>query len=255
MHVITRITSLALGIPLNQVILNWKWFWKSLLQNEEWSEAIKNIYFDYLKPDSVSCNKYLADLKANGFDKEYQVFFFDYDANFGDDSVFGGDELMQMYKKGGDTYNALKNFSTELKPDALTKTDYVERWVFVMAQPKPAYWNDEYIPLEGASESSKKQHIIDTMLTIGDCRTNYNNLANIALVKNRNGTLGHSYTLIDRDLRFQEVSEDMYAIIKGSAKQITFNKSAALTDGQMTFDSIRQQYENNLASNTETKSE
>ena len=253
MHVMTRMTSLALGIPLNQVILNWKWFWKSLLQNEEWSEAIKNIYVDYLKPDSVSCNRYLADLKANGFDKEYQIFFFDYDANFGDDSGLG-DDTIQMYLKGGDTYNALKNFATELKPEAISKTDYVERWVFVMAQPKPAYWNNEYIPLEGASESSKKQHIIDTMLTMGDCRTNQNNLINIALVKNRNGTLGHSYALIDRDLRFQELNDEMFSIISGSAKQITFNKSSALTDGQITFDSIKQQYENNLSSNGESSS-
>lgn len=37
--------------------------------------------------------------------------------------------------------------------------------IMVASQPKIQYWRDEVIPLEGASESSKKQHIVDLLMT------------------------------------------------------------------------------------------
>lgn len=48
--------------------------------------------------------------------------------------------------------------------------------IMVASQPKIQYWRDEIIPLEGASESSKKQHIVDLLMTFN--------------LVNRNATIG-----------------------------------------------------------------
>lgn len=234
-HFMTRLSAQALGMPLTTVLMNYKWFYKSLLQSADFGKVMGNLTIDFLKPDAISCSRYLADLKVRGIHDEYDVFIFDYDSNFGDDEQLGED-YGSMYFKGGNTYNALKEWA-----------DSPNKWTFIMSQPKPAYYNAEEIPLEGAAESSKKQQIVDTMITLGNCRTHQNNMTNICIVKNRNGSIGHTYALIDRDVRFHEISEDMYYLIKGSAKQITFNTNA-MEEGQVSYSEVKDQFENNMAS-------
>ena len=61
-----------------------------------------------------------------------------------------------MYESGGTIYNKLSHLGFTNKSVIL-----------VGSQPKPVYWDSEIIPKAGAAESSKKQHVIDVMITIG----------------------------------------------------------------------------------------
>lgn len=65
-------------------------------------------------------------------------------------------ESDSMYKSGGDIYNSLSLLATSNHST-----------VIVGSQPKIEYWGKEIIPKEGAAESSKKQHVIDVMVTMG----------------------------------------------------------------------------------------
>lgn len=236
-HMMTRVSALALGIPLTDVLMNYKWYFKSVLNSADFSQCINNLYIDFLQPDKITCAKYISDLKVKGVLDEYDCVFFDYDENFASENDYG-DETMNMYEKHGNTYNAIKDFIQE-KPN---------KFAFILSQPKPIYYNAEEIPLEALAESSKKAKIVDHVITLGNCRTHYNNLTNICLVKNRNGSLGHTYALIDRDVRFQSISEDMYTLIHGATKQVTFNTKSAMGENQVSYNTIREQYEASTAS-------
>lgn len=69
------------------------------------------------------------------------------------------DNLVQegrsLYEDGGTLYSSLERMAR------LTKSV-----VLVASQPQKSYWNHEIIPLEAASESSKKQMAVDVMLTM-----------------------------------------------------------------------------------------
>lgn len=93
----------------------------------------------------------------------------DYDANIkpsGDD----------MYKNGGDVYNKLRAFAARNSTIML-----------VASQPKVAFFAQEILTLDAASESSQKQHICDLVLTIGRPGKTVYNLATLFVAKNRNG--------------------------------------------------------------------
>lgn len=65
-------------------------------------------------------------------------------------------ESDMMYESGGVIYNKLSFLAFKNKSV-----------VIVGSQPKTTYWGEEIIPKEGAAESSKKQHVIDIMMTLG----------------------------------------------------------------------------------------
>ena len=91
--------------------------------------------------------------------------------------------------------------------------------IFIASQPKPEYWSKEIIPLQAAAESSKKQKIIDTMLTIGrPWRGAPVGTLNIA--KNRRGTDGKLVRLKfnGANARITPISEDEYVDLKRSAQ-------------------------------------
>lgn len=61
-----------------------------------------------------------------------------------------------MYESGGNIYNKLSLLGSKNRSVIL-----------VGSQPKPSYWGEEIIPKEAAAESSRKQHVIDVMITMG----------------------------------------------------------------------------------------
>lgn len=61
-----------------------------------------------------------------------------------------------MFFEGADVYN---NFAQFAKQN--------ETVVWMLCQPKISYWQCEKIPLEGLSESSRKQHIADFIMSLG----------------------------------------------------------------------------------------
>lgn len=113
-------------------------------------------------------------------------------------------ESEMMYESGGEIYNKLSFLATRNKCV-----------VIAGSQPKQSYWNSEIIPLDGCAESSKKQHVIDIMITLGrpinDCP-----LLTGFLAKVRRGTVG---TIFRTKTEFEkanmdQISEMDYARIK-----------------------------------------
>ena len=61
-----------------------------------------------------------------------------------------------MYESGGMLYNKLALLGYKNKSV-----------IIVGSQPKQSFWDEEIIPKNAAAESSKKQHVIDVMITMG----------------------------------------------------------------------------------------
>lgn len=121
-----------------------------------------------------------------------------------------------MYDSGGEIYNKLSYLSRR------------NRSVIIAgSQPKQSYWNDELIPLNGCAESSKKQQVVDVMITLGrpynDCP-----LLTGFMPKVRRGTVGNIFrmkTEFDK-ARMSTISEFEYIKIKtnhveGASKEDT----------------------------------
>jgi hypothetical protein len=98
----------------------------------------------------------------------FNLVIIDYDENL-------SKETDSMYESGGEIYNKIGLFAV------LNKSV-----VFIAAQPKPEFWDKEVIPLKGAAESSKKQKIIDLMMTIGKPRRG-SSVGTLFIAKNRRG--------------------------------------------------------------------
>lgn len=83
-----------------------------------------------------------------------------------------------MYENGGVIYANIEKLAKENNSVVLTAS-----------QPKNNQWNQEIITLDGAAESSKKQHHVDMMITLGKSFM-WNGLqyCKMALVKVRKGT-------------------------------------------------------------------
>ena len=105
----------------------------------------------------------------------FDVIIVDYDENI------NKDDEDNIYESGGLIYNRLGMFSVTNRSV-----------VFIVSQPKPQYWNQEIIPLEAAAESSKKQKIIDTMITMGK-PSRSSTVGTIFIAKNRRGRVGNKF--------------------------------------------------------------
>ena len=141
-------------------------------------------------------------------DKDYKAVFCDYDATL---KVDGADT--NMYDAYGKVYQKL----TELT--ALGKL------VFIASQPKINFYTEEYIPLSGAGESSKKIHYTDFMITIGRVVGNPNHLLTMSIVKNRRGAEGDIIRAIRLDNgRFKPIPDGLYAALKECTEKRGFTE-------------------------------
>lgn len=91
---------------------------------------------------------------VNNNSEYYDIVVIDYDSNV------KTKEENNSYDAGGELYDALSEI-------ARPQNGQLARLVFVASQPKVMYWSSEQIPLEGAGESSRKQHAVDMMITMG----------------------------------------------------------------------------------------
>ena len=145
------------------------------------------------------CNEILSiQLKYN---VHFDQIIIDYDANIRPNSD-------NMYDSGGIIYNYLREFGIKNKSVML-----------VASQPKITFYNQELLTLECASESSMKQHIIDTMLTIGRPGKIQAPIGLMYVAKNRNGIANKQIPLyIDGSKQtVSPISHDEYDRIKRDA--------------------------------------
>jgi len=149
--------------------------------------------------DELTINQLIEEIKRlqKLSQKHYDLVMIDYDENL----VEEGDS---MYKSGGNVYNRAALFANKNKSV-----------LFIASQPKPDYWDKEMIPLQAASESSKKQKIIDIMLTLGSSdKTSV--VGTLFIAKNRRGIDGQKFRIKKNGANAQmtHISDDVYNTIK-----------------------------------------
>ena len=125
----------------------------------------------------------------------------DYDANI----LTQGDS---MYDDGGIVYNYLREFGVSNKTV-----------MFIAAQPKITFFNQEVLTLDAASESTKKQHVIDTMISLGKPGNLNAPISMMYIPKNRHGRAHKKIPLyIDgSQQRISTISMDEYERLKREA--------------------------------------
>ena len=119
------------------------------------SDVLKNLRVEELPAATLSINQILAKCQTVHKEFPYDLLIIDYDSNIKETNEM-------LYKEGGVNYSSLKAHAREHKCVAI-----------ILCQPKQGYWENEIIPLSGAADSSKKQHAVDYMMTIGansECR-------------------------------------------------------------------------------------
>lgn len=143
---------------------------KAVIKKLNLTGVLDNITVVSYAADELTVNQLTEEIVAlqRRNRKHYHLIIVDYDENIRLESD-------SLYDSGGKIYNKLGLFAV------LNKSV-----MFVASQPKPQYWDTEVIPLEGAAESSKKQKIIDLMLTIGKPKKN-SKVGTLNIAKNRRG--------------------------------------------------------------------
>lgn len=153
--------------------------------------------------DEVTPDQLIEDIKVLQKDSKthFDLIIIDYDENF-------RKETDSMYESGGNVYNRIALFAV------LNKSAMI-----ILAQPKPQYWDKEVIPLEAAAESSKKQKIIDLMLTIGSPSKD-SSVGTLNIAKNRRGE-DCKVVRLKKDgatARISAISDEDYLKIKNKEK-------------------------------------
>ncbi len=133
--------------------------------------------------------------------KDYDLVVVDYDSNV---KSSGSDN---MYETGGEVYNVLTEIA---RPTDGRK----HKVVFVASQPKVHLWEELEIPLSGAGESSRKQHIIDMMITLGTANVE-KPCGMMLIAKNRRGKSGVSsgYEMLDNG-RFNQITASQLSMLR-----------------------------------------
>lgn len=139
----------------------------------------------------------------NKFEKQLLVDFDMIVIDYPDNLILDGNSL---YSDGGTLYSNLERMAR------LTKAV-----VLVASQPQKFYWDHPIIPLEAASESSKKQMAVDVMLTMN---TEYRGATygSMLLAKARKGSVGKIFRFKTDFARcaLEEIDEGTFNAMKDS---------------------------------------
>ena len=181
----------------------------AIYSGQPFSEVWKNIIPIYTNLcQAVGDRLFIKSLPAGVLDPGEFVDYFkdsDFDAIFADyDSTFKVDGVeSSMYDAFGKLYQKLTELTARGK------------LIYIASQPKIQYYTEEYIPLSGAGESSKKQHYADMIITMGKVTGNPNHLLTMSIVKNRRGEEGDMVRVIRlNNGRFKVIPEGLYNSIK-----------------------------------------
>lgn len=141
----------------------------------------------------------------------YDVIIIDYDSNLKQPAD-------NMYESYGIIYDQAKNLAQVNKSV-----------VFMASQPAKAFWKNELVPLEACSESSKKQMIIDILITIGRPEGCNTGIRKVFIPKNRRGKENEIlHAKMNGDTGFMyEISQEEYERLKKEGYDPTLIISAA----------------------------
>jgi hypothetical protein len=143
--VLIRYTACINRVTVNDVAAN-----PSIFLTDNVKKLFSNLRVLVYSSYEVDVNELSAIIqrkKTEGFD--FNLCIIDYDGNIRPSHD-------DMYKEGGYTYATIKKTGSEF--------NYT---TYIACQSKVIYWGHEVVPLEAPSESSKKQHAIDALITFG----------------------------------------------------------------------------------------
>lgn len=211
---IVRMGSIAFGIPFADAYKNIKQVY----------EQLKNLVGNNLEI-SINAGGTVDgdDIVEKAMNDNYSVVFIDYDGVL--KGVSDGDS---MYSTFGDLYNKL------------TKLSISGKLVFVASQPK-IFSYDKIIGLADIGESSRKQQVVDLILTISnpniDCP---NHLFVLSLPKARRGKSGTRCYVIRIEGRFIEIPKGIYDQLRQETEEKTYTEA----DIRLMIDRYNMQYSN-----------
>lgn len=190
---IIRLSALITGNPLSAVSMEpHKYF------TDEVKEKTQNLRMSVLPAGQIDIHNvkdYIDNYVA--IDDDIDVFILDYDANL----LQRGES---MYLSGDEIYNVMSQIS---RP-----TGKPYRLAMIASQPKIQYWEFDELPKEAAGESSRKQAIVDVMVTLGKSSAHQNyHMGVMKAAKLRRGKEGlRSYYILRDTGKIEEIPKDDY---------------------------------------------
>lgn len=194
---ISRFSALYHRTDMTTVQLNAKKYY-----TDEVRELLKGLRISCIPSGEIDSYQMKNHVETAASDEDFDCFILDYDANLKHRSD-------NMYEEGDITYNTLSSI-------ARPKGSTTYRLVMVASQPKIMYYGQSELPKESAAESSRKQAIVDMMITIG--RSPHIKIAHAGIMKVakiRRGREGESifYKLPSHGV-FEEISLNDYERMK-----------------------------------------
>lgn len=190
---IIRLSALITGNGLTEVSMEPHKYW-----NDAIKEKCKNLRMSVLPAGQVDIHNvknYIDNYVVT--DEDFDVFILDYDSNLLQNSD-------NMYMSGDEIYNVMSQIA---RPTGKTY-----RLAMIASQPKIAYWEYDELPKEAAGESSRKQAIVDVMVTIGKSAAHQeHHMGVMKAAKLRRGKEGlRSYYILRDCGKFDEIPKDDY---------------------------------------------
>lgn len=193
---ITRFSSLITKVPFYDVNMNPKKYF-----TDEVKRLTKNLRASVVTAGAMNVNTLVDYLKVHVEPvKSMDVFVLDYDANLAAVSE-------SMYAEGDSTYNALSAIARPMTGSY--------KLCMVASQPKIAFWPNEELNKDAAAESSRKQAIVDLMITMGrnqNIRSDHAGIIKAAKV--RRGREGEkSHYIISNCGQIEEIDRSKYSML------------------------------------------
>lgn len=200
-----RYLSCISGTPQNSLVMMPIDKQQSIVKlcNEQYNDIFNRLYILAYPSLSITVDNMIEDI--NKFEKSLNKDFGMIIVDYPDNLILEGNSL---YTDGGTLYSSLERLSR------LTKSV-----VLVASQPQKSYWNHSIIPLEAASESSKKQMAVDIMLTM-NTESRGANFGTMLLAKARKGEVGKIFRFKTEYAKcgIEEIDEGTYNAFKATNK-------------------------------------
>jgi len=196
---LTRVSAWVTETPFNEVIINPVNYF-----TDDVKRCTKNIDLVLLPAKKLSSVELQALVELHG--DKYDVVIIDYDSNLKDNN-----DVDNMYHVGGEIYE----IATEI---ARPTNGCRARIVHIAAQPKVQFWEQEILTLDSAGESSRKQHTVDMMITMGKIRNPRNHkVAMMNIPKMRRGIVDIQQPVIMTECgHIKTLSLEKLCLIRGA---------------------------------------
>lgn len=177
--------------------------------NQQYNNVFSRITTVAYPSMSLDIDSLIEDVNRfeKNLNKDFDMIVIDYPDNL-------TQEGKSLYTDGGTLYSSIERMAR------LSKSV-----VLVASQPQKFYWSHEIIPLEAASESSKKQMAVDVMLT-ANLAARDSHVGSMFLAKARKGRVGKIIRFKQDYARclIEEIDEGTYNAIKATEGLNSKNK-------------------------------